>query len=191
MATLTIYGGLSIATFLIVIFLQQVSGYSAFEAGLALLPVTIILFLLSPRIGKLSGKYGPRLFMTVGPILAGIGFLLMLRVGAKINYLSELLPGVLVFSLGLSMTVAPLTSAVLSDVDKARSGIASAVNNAIARIAGLVSIAILGIIVGNKITVIGFHKAITFTASLLILGGAISFIGVRNTKKYDNQYKRN
>lgn len=179
-ATLSIYGGLSIATFLIVIFLQQVSGYSALTAGFALLPVTIIMFFLSPRFGALSGKYGPRLFMTVGPLVAGVGFLLMLRVSAHVQYWSQLLPGVLVFALGLSMTVAPLTSAVLGDVDVTRSGIASAVNNAVARIAGLVTIAFAGVIVGSHLDLSGFRRAIFITATLVMFGGIVSWLGIRN-----------
>jgi EmrB/QacA subfamily drug resistance transporter len=179
-ATVMVYGGLSIATFLIVIFLQQVSGYSALYAGLALLPVTIIMFALSPQFGKLAGIYGPHLFMTLGPLVAGLGFLLMLRVGNHLSYPTQLLPGVLVFALGLSMTVAPLTAAVLADIEKAHSGIASAVNNAISRVAGLIAIAIVGVIVGNKISLDGFHRAITVTACLLLLGGIVSFIGIRN-----------
>lgn len=182
-ATIAIYGGLSIATFLIVIFLQQNSGYSALRAGLSLLPVTLIMFLLSPRFGKLSGKYGPRFFMTFGPVIAGIGFLLMLRVSTNVNYLNELLPGVMVFALGLSMTVAPLTSAVLGNIDTAHSGIASAVNNAISRVAGLIAIAVIGVIVGTTITLPGFHKAILATALLLFSGGVISALGIRNTIK--------
>lgn len=180
LATITIYGGLSIATFLIVIFLQQVSGYSALEAGLTLLPVTLIMFVLSPRFGKLAGTYGPRMFMTFGPLIAGAGFLLMLRVGAHVNYVNQLLPGILVFALGLSMTVAPLTTAVLGNIDKDHSGIASAINNAISRIAGLIAIAILGVLIGNNISLSGFHRAILATAVLLVIGGLVSFIGVRN-----------
>ena len=181
-STIVIYGGLSVATFLIVIFLQQVAGYSAFNAGLSLLPVTIIMFLLSPRFGKLAGKFGPRLFMSAGPIIGGCGFLLMLRVGAKVDYPTQLLPGVLVFALGLSMTVAPLTAAVLGSIEKSHSGIASAVNNAIARIAGLVAIAVIGVIVGNKLNLAGFHQAITFTAILLMVGGLVSLVGIKNNK---------
>jgi EmrB/QacA subfamily drug resistance transporter len=179
-ATVAIYGGLSIATFLIVIFLQEVSKYSAFNAGLALLPVTIIMFLLSPRFGALAGKYGPRLFMAIGPMLAGVGFLLMLRVVAHVNYWSQLFPGVIVFAVGLSMTVAPLTSAVLGDIDKQHAGIASAVNNAVSRMAGLITIALVGVIVGTKISLHGFHRAITVTAMMMILGGIVSAIGIRN-----------
>lgn len=179
-ATLAIYGGLSIATFLIVIYLQQAAGYSALAAGLALLPVTVIMFFLSPVFGNFAGRYGPRLFMTLGPLTAGAGFLLMLRVSNPLNYWLQLLPGVLVFALGLSMTVAPLTTAVLADVEKSRSGIASAVNNAVARIAGLVAIAFVGVIVGTHIDLPGFHRAILATAILVMSGGLISWIGIRN-----------
>jgi EmrB/QacA subfamily drug resistance transporter len=180
-ATIAIYGGLSIATFLIVIFLQEVCNYTAFEAGLALLPVTIIMFFLSPRFGSLAGKYGPRLFMTCGPFIAGLGFLFMLRISAHVNYWTQLLPGVILFALGLSMTVAPLTSAVLSDVEKIHSGIASAVNNAVSRIAGLIAVAFIGIVIGAHLNLQGFHRAILLTAIVVILGGIISFLGIRNT----------
>ncbi len=179
LATVFVYGGLSVATFIIVIFLQQVSGYSAFKAGLALLPVTIIMFFLSPRFGALSGKFGPRVFMTAGPILAGIGFLLMLRVHAHVSYLSQLFPGVVVFALGLAMTVAPLTSAVLGDVKPNEAGIASAVNNAVTRIAGLITIAFIGVLTGTRLNEAGFHSAIAFTAAFVFIGGAVSFVGIR------------
>jgi MFS family permease len=179
-ATAAIYGGLSIATFLVVIFLQQVSGYSALEAGLSLLPVTIIMFFLSPRFGALAGKYGPRLFMTLGPITAGFGFLLMLLTQTRVVYWSQLLPGVLVFALGLSMTVAPLTAAVLGDVKTHQAGIASAVNNAVSRIAGLITIAIAGVLVGSHLDLDGFHRAIVVTALLVMCGGVVSAFGIRN-----------
>lgn len=146
-ATIAIYAGLSVSTFLLVLFLQQVSGYSALAAGISLLPVTIIMFFLSPRFGALSGKYGPRAFMSVGPLVAGLGFLLMLRLQADVNYWTQLLPAILVFGLGLSMTVAPLTAAILGDVPPTEAGIASAINNAVARIAGLVAIAAVGALV--------------------------------------------
>jgi EmrB/QacA subfamily drug resistance transporter len=146
-ATLGIYAGLSISTFLIVLFLQQVSHYSALSSGLALLPVTLIMFVLSPRFGALAGKYGPRYFMGFGPILAAAGFLLMLRMTAHAHYFTQLFPAVVLFGIGLSITVAPLTAAILGDVPQAQAGIASAVNNAIARIAGLVAIAAVGAVV--------------------------------------------
>jgi MFS family permease len=146
-ATLAVYAGLSVSTFLIVLFLQQVSHYSALKAGLAMLPVTIIMFLLSPRAGALSSKYGPRLFMGLGPLIAGVGFLLVARLPFDFNYWTGLLPGIVIFGLGLSITVAPLTAAILGDVPQSEAGIASAINNAVARVAGLVAVAAVGAIV--------------------------------------------
>lgn len=181
-STFAIYGGLAVATFLITVFVQQVGGYSAIEAGLALMPVTIIMFILSPRFGALAGKYGPRLFMAIGPIIGAIGFLYMLRVDNPVLYWTQLFPGVLIFGLGLSITVAPLTSAILGSIDKAQAGIGSAVNNAVARIAALVAIAALGLVTGPVLNLAGFHRGLVVTAFLLIFGGIISFIGITNPK---------
>ncbi|MEO8733494.1 MAG: MFS transporter [Flavobacteriales bacterium] len=180
-ATVAIYGGLSVATFLIVITLQQVGGYSALLAGLAMLPGTVVMFALSSRFGALAGRYGPRFFMAVGPMVAGAGFLLMLRLQVPVHYVSQLLPGLLVFSLGLSMTVAPLTSAVLGAIDSGRAGIASAVNNAVSRIAGLIAIAALGMVTGKDLDIAGFHRGMVAAAILLMAGGIFSAIGIRNS----------
>ena len=138
--TLAMYAGLAILFFYLVIFLQQVAGYSALEAGLATLPTTLIMFALSSRFGALADRYGPRLFMGAGPLIAAAGILLLLRTGLNTSYVADVLPAVLVFSLGLTMTVAPLTAAVLADADESDAGIASAVNNAVARVAGLVGV---------------------------------------------------
>lgn len=180
LATIAIYAALSIGTFILAIYLQQVGGLSATIAGLALLPVTIVMFFFSKKFGDLAGTYGPRLFMTVGPILAGVGFLLMATVVEPLNYWIQLLPGIILFAVGLSITVAPLTSAVLADVDTSRSGVASAINNAVSRIAGLIGVAIIGLVIGTQITTDGFRWAVVFTAALLILGGLISLVGIRN-----------
>ncbi|HSW75121.1 MAG TPA: MFS transporter [Candidatus Saccharimonadales bacterium] len=179
-ATFMIYGGLSLASFIIVIFLQQVGHFSALSAGMALLPVTLCMFLLSSRFGQLASKYGPRLFMTAGPLFAGLGYALMLGVSSDINYWTQLFPGILLFAVGLSMTVAPLTAAILGDIDGARSGIASAVNNAVARIAGLIAVAFVGVITGVHLNVQGLHKVIEVVAVLFILGSIISWLGIRN-----------
>jgi EmrB/QacA subfamily drug resistance transporter len=226
-ATLGIYAGLSAATFLIVIYLQQVAGYTALSAGLALLPVTIIMFFLSSKSGALAAKYGPRLFMGLGPVIAGIGFLMMLRVGSHVNYWTQLFPAVMVFGFGLVTTVAPLTAAILGDVPSKQAGIASAVNNAMSRIAGLVAIALIGVIVQarfstslyhsqylsglpardvtyskseplevnppkefksdkayknvlNSASVSAFHSGVVTMSVLVIAGGAISLIGIKN-----------
>lgn len=183
LATIAIYSGLGVATFLITIFVQQVGHYSAVAAGLAILPVTIIMLLLSSRFGELAGKYGPRLFMTVGPLIAAFGFLLMLGVDASVSYWTQIFPGIVTFGIGLSITVAPLTSAVLSDIDSRHAGIGSAINNAIARIAGLVAVASIGLVVGATLTLEGFHRGITIMIILLALGGVVSAIGIRNSNK--------
>lgn len=180
LATTAVYAGLSIATFLIAVFVQQVGGYSAVEAGLALLPISIIMFLLSPRFGALAGTYGPRFFMAAGPIIGGVGFLMMLGVDESAAYWQQLFPGILIFGIGLSATVAPLTSAILGSIQTDQAGIASAVNNAIARIAGLIAIAGVGILTGSVLDVAGFHRGLLMTAFLLILGGVISAVGIRN-----------
>lgn len=180
LATATIYGGLGVSTFIIAIFLQQVSGYTALQAGLALLPVTIVMFFLSPRFGALSGRFGPRWFMALGPLAAAGGFLLMLRTGQHVQYWTQLFPGILLFALGLSATVSPLTSAVLGQVDTRHAGVASAVNNAVARIAGLVTVATVGLIVGTRLDTQGFHRALLSIAGLMLAGSIISAIGIRN-----------
>ncbi len=179
-ATLFIYAALAIATFLISIFVQQVVGYSALKAGLSLLPVTLIMFFLSSRFGKLSGHFGPRLFMTIGPLVGAAGFLFILRTQQLMNYWTQLLPGIIIFGLGLSITVAPLTSAILGAVDSRQAGVASAVNNAVSRIAGLVGIASVGLFLGSNITLAGFHRSLIVIAILLAAGSLTSFAGIRN-----------
>jgi EmrB/QacA subfamily drug resistance transporter len=148
--TFAMYGGLSIVFFLLVLFLQGVAGYSALEAGSASIPVTLVMFALAARFGRLADRHGPRLFMGVGPLVSAAGLALMLRLDADVDYLTDLLPALLVFALGLSIVVAPLTATVLSDADEHNAGIASAVNNAIARVAGLVAIAAIGAIVASQ-----------------------------------------
>jgi predicted MFS family arabinose efflux permease len=147
LATVAIYGGLTGVTFLLTVFLQQVAGYRAVASGLALVPVTLIMFALSPVFGRLAARHGPRLYMTAGPITAATGFALMTRLDATASYLTQLLPGVIVFALGLAATVAPLTAAILGGIDQRHAGIGSAINNAIARVAGLLAVAAVGGIV--------------------------------------------
>ena len=148
--TFAMYAGLSVLFFYLVLFLQQVGGYDALQAGLATLPTTAIMFLLSKRAGALADRYGARWFMGGGGLVASCGLLLLLRVGADPDYVTELLPALLVFSLGLSATVAPLTATVLADADEENAGIASGVNNAIARAAGLLGIAALGAVIAAQ-----------------------------------------
>ncbi|MEA2192816.1 MAG: hypothetical protein QOI73_2937, partial [Solirubrobacteraceae bacterium] len=148
--TLAMYAGLSILFFYLVLFLQQVAGYTALQAGMATLPTTGVMFVLSKRAGMLADRLGPRLFMGGGPLLAAAGLLLLLRVDADVSYATELLPALLIFSVGLAATVAPLTATVLSDADEQHAGIASGVNNAIARAAGLLGVAALGAVIAAQ-----------------------------------------
>jgi EmrB/QacA subfamily drug resistance transporter len=147
LTTLAAYAGLIGGLFFVSLFLQQVADYTPLEAGLATTPVSIILFALSPRFGRLASGTGPRLPMTVGPIVGGVGLVLMLRVGSDANYLTAVLPAVIVFGLGLAATVAPLTATVLDSVEERRVGIASGVNNGVSRVAGLLAIAVLGAVI--------------------------------------------
>lgn len=145
--TFSMYGGLSVLFFFLTLFMQQVGGYTPLQSGLATLPVTVVMFLCARRFGMLADRYGPRLFMGAGPLVAAAGLLLLQRVDASVSYLEGLLPGLLLFSIGLAMTVAPLTAAVLAGADASDAGIASAVNNALARVAGLLATAALGVAV--------------------------------------------
>ncbi|HET9094960.1 MAG TPA: MFS transporter [Solirubrobacteraceae bacterium] len=150
LSTFLLYGGLSLAMFFLVVFLQQVGGYRPLLAGLSSLPASVLLFLLARRFGALADRLGPRLFMGVGPIVAGAGLLLLLGVGAHPAYTTEVLPAVGLFGLGMSITVAPLTATVLSAAPAAHAGIASGVNNAIARVSGLIAIAAGGAVVAAR-----------------------------------------
>jgi EmrB/QacA subfamily drug resistance transporter len=150
MATLFTYAGLLAAFFFITLFLQQTAGYSALEAGLATTPISILLFALSPRFGRITSASGPRLPMACGPIVAGFGLLFLIRVGANPDYFTEVLPGLILFGLGLSATVAPLTATVLDSVPQRRTGIASGINNGVARVAGLLAIAVLGAVISAQ-----------------------------------------
>ena len=145
--TLAMYGGLSITFFFLVLYLQQVAGYDALQAGAATLPTTLVMFALSKRFGALADRIGPRALMGGGPLLAAAGLAWFMRMPAAVDYAVDVLPGLLVFSLGLAMTVAPLTMTVLADADEHNAGIASGINNAVARVAGLLAIAALGAVV--------------------------------------------
>ena len=179
-STAFVYGALSFGFFGLGLYLQQGLGFSATLAGLATLPPTILLLLLSQVAGSLSARFGPRLFMGVGPLIAGVGFLLLAGVRPPADYATQLLPGILLFGLGLAITVAPLTSTILGAVDSRHSGVGSAVNNAVSRIAGLVAIAATSLIVGDSLDAEGFTRAAIATAVLLFAGGVVSLIGIRN-----------
>jgi EmrB/QacA subfamily drug resistance transporter len=233
--TLIVYSGLIGAFFFVTLFLQQTVGYTPLEAGLATTPVSVILFALSPVFGRISTSTGPRVPMCVGPIIGGIGLMLLTRVDANASYLTDVLPGVIVFGLGLSATVAPLTATALNSVAENRVGVASGINNAVSRIAGVLAIAVFGALIAGKFTSTvdgklaganlspradravsdakknplkppsvggvapaqatqvksasvsgaedGFHLAMTVAGTLMIVGGVVAGIGLRNPSR--------
>ncbi|WP_194869531.1 MFS transporter [Myxococcus sp. AB025B] len=148
LTTLAVYFALGGVSFLLILALQQQLGYSALAAGASLLPITVLLLTLSPLVGRLAGHIGARPLMTAGPLLAGVGMALLTRLHRGGGYVDTVLPGVLVLGLGLSLTVGPLTAVVLGAVEDRHAGIASGVNNAVARIAGLLAVALLPLLGG-------------------------------------------
>jgi EmrB/QacA subfamily drug resistance transporter len=181
--TLAVYAGLSTLTFFLVLFVQQLAGYTALKSGLALLPITVVMFFLSPRVGRLSMRLGPRVFMGGGPLVAAAALAALVRLKPGFDYWYELLPPLLVFSVGLSLIVAPLTATVLADARETDAGIASGVNNAVARVAGLLGIAVVGASVAggdNTLNLSGFRLAMWITVGLIGAGGVIGLAGIRN-----------
>lgn len=180
LATVFFYAAVSLGTLLVALFLQETAGMSATEAGIATLPIPVLSFVLARRFGTLAGRHGPRLYMAVGPLVAAAGYLLMASAAEPFNFWTQLLPGLVVFGLGLSMTVSPLTAAILAAVDPAQSGIGSAINNAISRIAGLIAIAFMSVIVGGAIHFDGFRRGSLVVAALFAVAGLIAWAGIRN-----------
>jgi EmrB/QacA subfamily drug resistance transporter len=177
--TFAMYGALSGFMFALVIYLQTKMHYSAIKAGLSLLPVTLLMLSLSGRMGELSSKYGPRRFMVAGPITAGAGVLLLTNLQPGDNYITYLLPRVILFGIGLVITVAPLTTTVMSSVPNEDSGIASAINNAVSRVGGLFVVALLGLLGTDHV----FKFSMILSGSLAVLAGIISYIAIQNPEK--------
>jgi EmrB/QacA subfamily drug resistance transporter len=197
--TFVVYGALGAVLFLLVLHLQVVAGFSPLAAGTSLLPMTLIMLALSARSGALAARIGPRLQMTAGPLLSAIGMLLMLRIGPDARYVTDVLPAVLLFGLGMTTLVAPLTATVLGAAPSQHAGAASGVNNAVARSAALLAVALLPPIAGLTGTVYrdpvafaaGFHMAVLIGAGMLILGGLLSAVGISNhldTERSDTEH---
>lgn len=186
--TLLVYGGMGIVFFLLSIQLQVGAGWSALGAGAALLPATILLLLLSPTAGSLAQRIGPRVPLTVGPILIAVGMLLLSRIGADATYLSDVLPAVSVFGLGLAVSVAPVTATALGSVPDVRSGAASGANNAIARTGQLLAVAAVPPLVGLTGDALssaealesGFPVAMIAAAALVAAGGVVAALTLRS-----------
>jgi EmrB/QacA subfamily drug resistance transporter len=188
LVTFVVYAALGGVFFLLVSFLQISLGYSPIAAGAASLPVTFLMLLLSARSGALAQRIGPRIPLTVGPLVIAAGLLLMTQIEPGDSYASSVLPAVLVFGLGLTLVVAPVTATVLAAADSRHSGIASGVNNAVSRVAGLLAVAVLPVIAGltgakfyePSAMVDGFHAAMVAAAILSTLGGLIAWLTIRS-----------
>jgi EmrB/QacA subfamily drug resistance transporter len=186
--TFAMYGALGGALFLLPVALQQVAGYSPLEAGSSLLPVTLLMLALSARSGRLATRLGPRLQMSVGPLVAGVGLVLLVRLTSDHRYLTGVLPGVLVLGLGLVITVAPLTSTAMSSAPGEHAGLASAVNNDVARAAGLFAVAVLPVVTGltgdaylhPAVFAHGFRESVLITGALCLVGSVIAALLIRN-----------
>jgi predicted MFS family arabinose efflux permease len=175
--TLLLYGALGALIVLIPYLLIQASGYSGTQAGSALVPFAVVLALGSPLMGKIAGRVGPRLPLTIGPLVVAAGFLLALRIGSETDYWRDVLPAILVMSLGMVGAVAPLTNAVLGAVDARHTGSASGFNSALARTGGLIGTALLGGVLGasGEALVAGFHTAILACAIACAAASACAF----------------
>jgi MFS family permease len=140
----------------------------------------VLSFFLAARFGALAGRHGPRLYMGLGPLIAAAGFAVMARVQEDFDFWTQLLPGVVLFALGLTMTVSPLTATVLAAVDPSHSGVGSAVNNAVSRVSGLIAIAFMSLIIGGAVDFNGFRRGVLVVAGLFAAAGVISALGIRN-----------
>ncbi|MEU6265003.1 MFS transporter [Saccharopolyspora shandongensis] len=191
LTTFTVYAALSGALFLLSLQLQQSMGYTALAAGIATLPITIIMLLVSGRVGALAQRTGPRLPMSIGPVVCGVGLALLTWAVPGSTYVSGVLPGVLVFGVGLSITVAPLTSAVLASVSPDNAGVASGVNNAVSRLAGLLAVAVLPVIAGLSHTGAGeplgpgFGQAMLISAVMCAAGGVLAWLTIDRARRVE------
>lgn len=193
LVTVTVYAALGASTFLVVVHLQQVAGYTALQAGLALVPMTLLMLVLSAPSGELAQRIGPRWQMGTGPLVAAVGLALMVRIGPDGDYLTAVLPAVGVLGLGLAIAVAPLTATVLAAIDDRQAGLASGVNNVIARTAQLAAIAVVPVLAGltgevyrdTDAFAAGFRMAMWITAGLSTVGGVIGFVLVGTTLEGD------
>jgi EmrB/QacA subfamily drug resistance transporter len=186
LVTFVVYAALGGVFFLLVAFLQISLGYSPIEAGAASLPITVLMLLLSARSGALAQRIGARIPLTIGPLVIAVGLLMMTRIDPGDSYVSSVLPAVIVFGLGLTLVVAPVTATVLAAADTQHAGIASGINNAVSRVAGLLAVAVLPLIAGLtgdnfydpiKMTD-GFHVAMISCAALAAGGGILAWLTI-------------
>ena len=188
LVTFVVYAALGGVFFLLVAFLQISLGYSPVAAGAASLPVTALMLMFSARAGALAQRIGPRIPLSVGPVVIAGGLLLMARIQPGDSYVSSVLPAVIVFGIGLTLVVAPVTATVLAAADARHSGMASGINNAVSRVAGLLAVAVLPLIAGltgdafydPSAMTDGFHTAMLACAGLAVLGGILAWLTIRD-----------
>ena len=187
--TLLVYGGMNVLFFFLMLYLQEVVGYTPLQSGLAAAPTTIVVFLLARRFGVMADRRGPRRLLIAGPAISTVGILLLTRVGLHPNYVTDLLPGLLVFAVGLATMVAPMTAIVLADADDSDAGGASAINNSIAKLSGLIGISAVGMAIAGTLgrgggftpdmaSVHAFHHAALICGSLVAAGGVVGALAV-------------
>jgi len=198
LVTFALYAALSGVFFLLVVHLQIVAGFSPLTAGTALLPITACMLLLSARAGALATRIGPRLPMALGPLVCAAGVLLLRRIGPGAAYVVDVLPGAVVFGLGLSLTVAPLTATALAAVATRYAGVASGVNNAVARAAGLLAVAVLPVVAGlagddyrDPVAFrAGFRTAMAVSAGLLAVGSVLAAATISDARARSTPVRR-
>jgi EmrB/QacA subfamily drug resistance transporter len=180
LATAFVYGGLALSSLVIALYTQEVVGFSATAAGLATLPIPILSFLFARHVGNAATRIGPRMFLIAGPMIAAVGLLLIRPTANDFNVVSQLVPGIALFAAGLVITVTPLTSVCMSAVDPVHGGIASAINNAVSRLAGLIAVACMGLIAAGTMTDASFQWLVQVSAVLFIVGAVICAVTITN-----------
>jgi MFS family permease len=182
LATAFVYGGLTLGSLAIALYTQEVAGYSATVAGLATLPSPVMSFLFARRVGRMAARIGPKVFLMAGPVLAGIGLLLIRPAAHGFNIVTDLLPGMTVLATGLVLTITPLTALNLSAVESVHSGIAAAIQNAVGRLSALIAVACVGLIAAGTLTDASFPRLLQVGTVLFFIGAVISGVTVTNPR---------
>jgi MFS family permease len=180
LATAFVYGGLTLGSIATALYLQEVAGYRALAAGLITLPTPIVSLLFARRVGNAAARTGPRAFLVAGPVLAGVGLLLICPYAHDFDFATHLLPGRLVLAAGLVLTITPLTSVILISVEPAHSAIAAAIQNAVGRTSALTAVACAGLIAAGPMSDVSFARLLQVAAALYFLGAVVGGVAIAN-----------
>jgi EmrB/QacA subfamily drug resistance transporter len=180
LVTAFVYGGLTMGSLAIALYLQEIAGYSATVSGLITLPSPVLSFLFAGRVGGLAARIGPRIFLTTGPALAGLGLLLIRPTAHGFHVVNDVLPGRIVLAIGMVLAITPLTAVNLSAVKSAHSGIAAAIQNATGRTSALIAVACVGLISANRLTDVSFGRLLQVSAVLFFVGAVIGGLAIKN-----------